>query len=76
MKWTLDEILTHRAPAHRRLLQAVGEAARSQNTAVVLFIDELQYVQERELSALIAAPHFLVPLQLGYREQPQNACPA
>ena len=46
------------------LLQAVGEAARSQSTAVALFIDELQYVQERELSALIAALHRMAQFQL------------
>ena len=39
------------------LVEAVGEAARSQNTALALFIDELQYVEERELAALIAALH-------------------
>lgn len=39
------------------LLQSVGEAAQAKNTAVVLFIDELQYVPQVELSALIAALH-------------------
>ena len=39
------------------LVETVGEAARSQNTALALFIDELQYVEERELAALIAALH-------------------
>ena len=39
------------------LVESVGEAARSQNTALALFIDELQYVEERELAALIAALH-------------------
>lgn len=36
---------------------ALGEAAKSRNTAVVLLIDELQYVGELELSALIMAVH-------------------
>jgi hypothetical protein len=39
------------------LLQAIGEAAKEKNTAVVLFIDELQYVPEIELAALISALH-------------------
>ena len=39
------------------LLEAVGAAAQKAGTALVLFIDELQYVQERELAALITALH-------------------
>lgn len=39
------------------LLEAVGEAARSADTALVMFIDELQYVKEEELAALITALH-------------------
>lgn len=39
------------------LLTAVAEAAREKNTAVVLFIDELQYVEEEQLAALITALH-------------------
>jgi AAA ATPase domain len=39
------------------LLQAIGEAAKEKNTVVVLFIDELQYVPELELAALISALH-------------------
>jgi predicted transcriptional regulator len=39
------------------LLEAVGEAAKSAGTALVMFIDELQYVREDELAALIAALH-------------------
>jgi hypothetical protein len=39
------------------LLQAIGEAAKEKSTAVVLFIDELQYVPEIELAALISALH-------------------
>lgn len=39
------------------LLTAVGEAAREKKTAFVLFIDELQYVPETQLAALIAALH-------------------
>ena len=39
------------------LLETVGAAAREAGTALVLFIDELQYVQEVELAALITALH-------------------
>lgn len=39
------------------LLLAVGEAARERNSAAILFIDELQYVRETEMAALIAALH-------------------
>ena len=46
------------------LLEAVGEAARDRDTAFALFIDELQYVDERELAALIAALHRAAQLQL------------
>ena len=39
------------------LLNSVGEAALDGKTAVVLFIDELQYVKEEQLAALITALH-------------------
>ncbi len=39
------------------LLEAVGAAAQKADTALVVFIDELQYVQEVELAALITALH-------------------
>ena len=39
------------------LLEQVGAAAKSANTAVVLFIDELQYIREDQFAALIAALH-------------------
>jgi hypothetical protein len=39
------------------LLTTVGEAAQRAGTALVLFIDELQYVKEDELAALITALH-------------------
>jgi hypothetical protein len=39
------------------LLEAAGEAAKAAGTALVLFIDELQYVREEELAALITALH-------------------
>ena len=39
------------------LLEVVGEAARRAGTALILFIDELQYVEEDQLAALITALH-------------------
>lgn len=39
------------------LLEAVGQAAREAKTALVLFVDELQYVEEEQLAALITALH-------------------
>jgi len=39
------------------LIEAVGNAAAKADTALVLFIDELQYVKEKELAALITALH-------------------
>jgi predicted transcriptional regulator len=39
------------------LLETVGAAAKGANTAMVLFIDELQYVHEEELAVLITALH-------------------
>jgi hypothetical protein len=39
------------------LLQQVGIAAKAAGTALVIFIDELQYVAEPQLAALISALH-------------------
>ncbi|MDX8406590.1 MAG: hypothetical protein R8K50_10650, partial [Mariprofundus sp.] len=39
------------------LVEIVGLAAKEANTALVLLIDELQYVKENELAALITALH-------------------
>jgi hypothetical protein len=39
------------------LLASVGTAAAERDAAVVLFIDELQYVREEQLAALIGALH-------------------
>lgn len=39
------------------LLQQVGVAGKAAGTAVVLFIDELQYVEELQMAALISALH-------------------
>ncbi len=39
------------------LLEAAGEAARKADTGLALFVDELQYVEEDELAALVTALH-------------------
>ncbi len=39
------------------LFVAIGEAASDRNTAVAICVDELQYLEEKELSALIMAIH-------------------
>lgn len=39
------------------LLEAVGRAAQEAGTALIAFVDELQYVEEDELAALITAMH-------------------
>jgi hypothetical protein len=39
------------------LLEAAGAAAQGAGTALAIFADELQYVKEDELAALITAPH-------------------
>jgi hypothetical protein len=46
------------------LIALVGEAAAERHTAVVLFIDELQYVREEQLAALITALHNASQAQL------------
>jgi hypothetical protein len=44
------------------LLEAVGDAAKKAGTALVLFVDELRYVEENQLAALIgAAPQCAAP---------------
>jgi hypothetical protein len=46
------------------LLVTLGEASKERGTALVLFIDELQYVPEDQLAALIAALHHINQAQL------------
>jgi AAA ATPase domain len=41
----------------RSLLEAVGEACRAADRALALFVDELQYVPEEQLAALIMSLH-------------------
>jgi hypothetical protein len=46
------------------LLEVAGEAARKGGTVLAMFIDELQYVEEEELAALIIALHRCAQQQL------------
>lgn len=46
------------------LFVALGEAAKDRDTALVIAIDELQYLSEEELGALIMATHRTTQLQL------------
>jgi len=46
------------------LLEQVGRAAKAAGTAVVLFLDEIQYVQEDQFAALISALHRCIQMQL------------
>lgn len=46
------------------LLEAAGAAAKRADTALALFVDELQYVAEEELAALITALHRCAQRQL------------
>lgn len=46
------------------LIEAAGEAAKSGDTALAIFIDELQYVEKEQLAALITALHRAAQRQL------------
>ncbi len=46
------------------LLTQVGEVAKAAGTALVIFVDELQYVEEAQLAALITALHRVSQLAL------------
>lgn len=46
------------------LLETAGEAAKAAGTALALFIDELQYVEEEQLASLITALHRAAQRQL------------
>lgn len=46
------------------LLEATGQAAKKAGTAVAVFLDELQYVKEYELAALITALHRVAQRQI------------
>src|SRR5581483_7767949 len=46
------------------LLQSAGEAAKQADTALAMFVDELQYVEQDQLAALITALHRTAQRQL------------
>lgn len=46
------------------LLEAIAEAAQARETAVAIIIDEIQYLSEKEFSALIMAIHRISQRQL------------
>lgn len=46
------------------LLEVAGQAARSGDTCLAMFIDELQYVEEEQLAALITSLHRTAQRQL------------
>jgi hypothetical protein len=46
------------------LLVEIGKAADARGTAAVLFVDELQYVAERELAALVSGLHHAAQAQV------------
>ena len=46
------------------LLEVIAEAAEARGTAVAIIIDEIQYLSEKEFSALIMAIHRIVQKQL------------
>jgi len=46
------------------LFEAIGEACRKAETALVLFMDELQYVPEEHLASLIISLHHVAQRQL------------
>lgn len=49
-----------------QLLIAVAEAAAHKNTAIVLFVDEVQYLSAKELAALVVASHELAQRGLPF----------
>lgn len=48
----------------RALLGAAGEAAQAAETAFAMYIDELQYVEEEQLAALVTALHDMAQREL------------
>ena len=47
-----------------QLLSSIGEAAKKKGTAVVLFMDEIQYIEENQFACLIVALHRCAQKQL------------
>lgn len=48
----------------KNLLIGIGEAARDKKTALILFIDEIQYIAEEQFASLIMALHRCTQMQL------------
>lgn len=48
------------------LFLSIGAAARNRNTVAILFIDEIQYLQQKELEALILALHKISQKKLPF----------
>jgi hypothetical protein len=48
------------------LIEAVAEAAKERDSAIALFIDELQYLSHQELAALIVACHEMAQQNLPF----------
>ena len=48
----------------RELFVSVGNAAKADENCVALFVDELQYVKEEQLGALISAFHYIAQKRL------------
>jgi nucleoside-triphosphatase THEP1 len=46
------------------LIESLGEAAKDRSTGVAIFIDEVQYLSEKELSAIIMSAHKISQRQL------------
>ena len=46
------------------LLIAIGDAAKDRNTALAIIIDEMQYLSEKEISALVMSIHLISQRQL------------
>ena len=46
------------------LMERVGEAAKAANTALILFVDEVQYLPEDQFGALISALHRCAQMRL------------
>ncbi len=46
------------------LLEAAGQAAKQGDTALAIFLDEMQYVEENQIAALITALHRTAQLRL------------
>lgn len=48
------------------LLVSIGAAAKNRSTVAILFIDEIQYLRQKELEALIIALHKISQLKLSF----------